>query len=431
MTLNWKQWEGQVVDGRFPLLRYLGGGERSAVFETATDDPTLPKAAIKLVRPDPDEAETQLVRWESAAALEHPHLLRLFQIGRCQLDDVELIYVVMEYADEALSQVVLQRPLSPAEALDILGPTLDALTYVHAQGFVHGRVRPSNLLAVGDRLKLSSDRLCRTGPARRNSDPLDVYDAPETAAGGLTPAADVWSLGVTLTEALTQRSQAVPPEGLSAPLAPVVRGCLERDANRRWTLAQIQASLRPAAAQPPPAAAQPSDKRWRTAALVAAMVVAAAIVAGPRLARRRAAPAQPSSALPQAVETATPEAAIQTPKPVAPAPTPEATQPVAAMTPPAPAATGEVQHRVMPEVLSRAQHSIRGRVRVKVKIRVNEAGAVTHAELESRGPSRYFAERALEASRQWTFTPAGPTQWLLHWEFERSGTKVRPEPLRR
>ena len=46
MLENCKQWEGQVIDGRFPLMQYLGGGERSAVFATVTADDTVPTAAI-------------------------------------------------------------------------------------------------------------------------------------------------------------------------------------------------------------------------------------------------------------------------------------------------------------------------------------------------------------------------------------------------
>jgi hypothetical protein len=114
MNENPKLWEGRVIDGRFPLLQYLGGGDRSAVFATATDDGTLPSAAIKLVEANPEDAAGRLAGW-AAAALSHPHLLRVFQRGRCQLDGAEFIFLVMERADEDLSQVLPLRPLSTAE----------------------------------------------------------------------------------------------------------------------------------------------------------------------------------------------------------------------------------------------------------------------------------------------------------------------------
>jgi serine/threonine protein kinase len=162
MTEAWKQWEGQVVVGECHLRQYLCGCEHSAVFLTEYGGQ---KAAIKLVSTDPENADIQLSRWELAAKLSHPHLIRLFQTGRCQLgnNSPELVYVVMEYAEEDLSQVLTQRKITPAEAREILEPTLEALAYVHGKGFVHGHMKPANIMAVDDRVVVSSDGLCRVG----------------------------------------------------------------------------------------------------------------------------------------------------------------------------------------------------------------------------------------------------------------------------
>jgi TonB family protein len=409
MTENWRDWEGRVVDGRFPLLQYLGGGEERAVFATVTDDRTIPKAAIRLVRAHGDDAASQVARWEATARVSHPHLVRLFQAGQCRLNDVDLIYVVMECADEDLSQVAPERTLSAAEARDMLDPALAALAYVHAQGFVHGRVRPSNLLAIGDKLKLSSDRLCPAGESVHRPQGPDVYDAPETAAAGITPAADAWSLGVTLVEALTQRPAAVAPE-LPPPFHDIARGCLERDPRRRWTVERIQAHLRPAGN------ARESAARWRYAAIAAVLLLAAAVVAGPKLIRRQQ-PASPPV-----------EASRAEPAPAAPAPAPPAVEPAT----PAPVhASGGVLHQVMPDVLPRAQRGIRGKVKVSVKVHVDPSGGVAEAQLASHGSSRYFAGKALEAARQWTFHQSAPSEWLLHFEFDRGGTRVHSQPLAR
>ena len=420
---NRQQWEGQVVGGRFPLLQYLGGGEHSAVFATATADDSVPTAAIKLVPADPDDAANQVVRWEAAARLSHRHLIRLFQAGRCQVGEAELLYVVMERADEDLAQILPQRALSAAEAADVLEPVLDALAYLHAQGLVHGRVRPSNLLAVGQELKLSSDRIGPAGESRRYTGEPDVYDAPETVGAGTAPAADIWSLGVTLVEALTQRPSTRPPE-LPPPFRDIVRGCLERDPGRRWTVARIQARLRPAGT--------PRGTRRRWGAIAAAVIAVVAIVAGPRLVHRE----QPQSASevtqpPAAVAAPSAEAPQPGQTPVAAEPTPVATAPVpSAPTEPVQASRG-VLHQVLPDLLASAQNSIHGKVKVSVKVRVDPSGRVADAEFESRGPSRYFAGKALEAAREWTFTPSGPREWLLRFEFDRDGTKVRPEPVAR
>lgn len=122
MAQAWEGWEGQVVNGKFPLLQYLGGCERSAVFLTEYGEPEPRKAAVKLVTADYADKEHQLARWEEAARLSHPHLIRLFETGRCELNGVGLLYVVMEYADEALSQVLPHRPLTPAEVREMLAP---------------------------------------------------------------------------------------------------------------------------------------------------------------------------------------------------------------------------------------------------------------------------------------------------------------------
>ena len=85
--------------------------------------------------------------------------MRIYEAGRCQIERQPLLYLVMEFAEEDLSQILPQRPLAPAEVTDLLPPLLDALSYLHGKGFVHGRVKPSNVQAMGDLLKLSADQV--------------------------------------------------------------------------------------------------------------------------------------------------------------------------------------------------------------------------------------------------------------------------------
>ena len=109
MSFSWKQYEGQVVNNAFPLQRYLGGSSESAVFLTQLAGPQSSKAVIKLV-PEGVSADLQLSLWRRASKLTHPNLLQLFQGGRCRLADMDLLYVVMEYAEEDLSQILPQNP---------------------------------------------------------------------------------------------------------------------------------------------------------------------------------------------------------------------------------------------------------------------------------------------------------------------------------
>jgi hypothetical protein len=67
MTENWKQWEGQIVNGEFHLRQYLGGSDHSAVFLTELGVGERQKAAIKLVAVDTNSAELQISRWGLAA----------------------------------------------------------------------------------------------------------------------------------------------------------------------------------------------------------------------------------------------------------------------------------------------------------------------------------------------------------------------------
>ena len=142
MPETWKHWEGQVVDGRFPLHQYLGGSDHSAVFLTDLGQGSG-KAAIKLISTSPNQRTTQLRRLEVAKKLPHPHLLRIFQAGECQLDGTQLVYMVMEYAEENLSQILPERPLTTAECRDLLSPLLEALTHIHSKGLVQGNLKQS------------------------------------------------------------------------------------------------------------------------------------------------------------------------------------------------------------------------------------------------------------------------------------------------
>jgi TonB family protein len=440
MTEAWKQWEGQVVNGEFHLRRYLGGGENSAVFRTELGGQESQKAAIKLLPASPEKSELQLSEWRLAAKLSHPHLIRLFQMGRCQMDDMELLYVVMEYAEEDLSQILPERRLTPEEAREMLEPVLDALTYVNGQGFVHGHIKPANIMAVEDQLKISSDGLRRVDEAWSGLEKPGVYDAPEMASGEISPAADVWSLGVTLVEALTQRlpvweqpQQHEPalPEILPAPFLELVRHCLPRDPERRWTAGEIVAQLR----QDSPLVQSretviPQEtvaKRRFLVPAVAVGVVLAAVLAVPRLFNRQQTPSM-----------VTPEAAKTTQKPDdikqrAPQSTPASTPVQSEAESPAPTVgivPRKVVHQVLPDVPRKARDTIQGKVRVGVRVRVDASGRVSGAKLNSAGPSKYFSGLALSAARRWKFDPAKvddrnvSSEWILRFEFSKTGTKA-------
>jgi TonB family protein len=451
MTEAWKQWEGHVVDGRFTLREFQGKSDHSAVFQT-TYGTYAQAAALKFVETTPGSAQAQLARWERVAKLEHRHLLRLFHWGRCQLGTAPMLYVVTDFADENLGQILPSRALTPSETEYMLRSVLEVLGYLHNSGFAHGRVKPGNIMAVGEDLRLAGDTVRPVGEKDILPHQTTPYDAPEIVTAGSTPAGDIWSLGITLVEALTQKAspgEAVRigdptlPESIPAPFLEIARQCLRLDPQRRLTVPDIAARLLPAA--PPP------KKSSRVPYVVATgAVLLAGLLAGPKLLHRTrtsTAPITSTSATDPAEDVArrhptTPahDSASKAPAPKsAPEPAPPPFAPAPSLpknaSPAKPSGEGAVADRVLPKVSQRSLNTITGKVRVTVKLAVDPNGKVSKAALQSAGPSEYFAKLALEASRHWKFDPpvSGgapvPSQWLLRYAFGRAGVEVQAEQV--
>jgi serine/threonine-protein kinase len=251
MTEVWTKWENQVVNGVFPLRRFLGKSKHSVVFLTEYKAREMPDAAIKLVPEEATQAETQLAYWTTAAELSHPHLISILDMGRCRLGGHPFLFLVMEYADETLAQVLPQRPLTGPEVRGMLPPALHALAYVHGNGLVHGQLKPPNILVVGDQVKLASDNLHPAGTARLRIAKPSPYDPPEAKLSGVDAAGDVWGLGMLVTEALTQQlpqwaegtATATLPESLPSDFVDMLRRCISPSAADRPTLASLETQL--------------------------------------------------------------------------------------------------------------------------------------------------------------------------------------------
>jgi len=443
---TWKSWEGRVADGKFPLRQFLGGSEHSAVFLTELPGPGAEKAALKLIDPqliDPKIADVdrELSRLRATASLSHPHLIRTIETGRWLLSGRPILYVVMEKADEDLAQILPQRALEPAEVGELLPPVIDALSYLHGRGFVHGRITPSNVLAVGDQLKLSTDNVhsaAQTNSARRR---LDAYDAPETAAGISLPEGDIWSVGAMLVAALTQNVALVEdgsqretglPQNIPEPFRGIARECLRLDPKQRCSLAQIQARLQPSGRSVPvetqsaPISAPPGRRPVFGIAL--ALIVVLAIVFAIYYSRGKSAPDQTTDQKSQpTIETA----------PASTPPVSQAAEP-ARVEPPkkTPSSAGEVLRQVLPDIPKSAQNTIRGTIKVEVKVQVDSSGKVTSAAFKSAGSSRYFAGLAMKAAQRWEFSPPmvdgqpTPSKWLLQFRFKKTSTQASPQRVK-
>ncbi len=407
---------------------------------------TLPKAVIKLIAPEPGQSEIQLSRWRAAPQPSHSNLIRIFATGQCKLDETPLLYVVMEQAEEDLSQILPQRALSPDEIRDLLPQLLDGLTYLHGKGFVHTRVRPSNVLAMGDQVKLSADQVTAIADTRSTRRRRDVYDAPETAAGILSPASDIWSLGVTLMAALTQNvpqngeaSHGDPglPASIPEPFHGIVRECLHLDPRQRCTIAQIRARMQPAARSVPapspvpttPSAARHSGIGWR---ILIALVVLLIFGFGVRyfhtlFSANKSSQSGPANIdVPVATQPSSPQPTKPSPTPVPP-PRPSK----------APVSSGGVVRQVLPEVSASARRTITGTIRINVRVEVNSSGKVTSAKLAAPVSSRYFSDHTLQAAKAWEFSPTeadgqpAPSAWMLQFRIQRSGTQASADRISR
>jgi len=446
ISAPWQEWQGRTVDGKFPLLQYLGGNHQSAVFLTQFGEPELQKAAIKLVRAAPADRQFA-ARWERASQLSHPNLIALFQTGSCEVDQVAVHYAVMEYAEEVLATVLRERPLTPEETRPMLESALNVLAYLHGQGLAHARLKPSNILAMDDRLKISCDGIRESGELPEASEETSSYDPPELREGGYSPAGDVWSLGITLVEALTGQLPARTDAylDLPVPFRGIGYSCLQNDPQRRLPVASLAARLRPKSDYTETQTTvnpREASSRWRYGA--PAGVLGLAFLLGLGLMHRR--PEAPQAAsLPPVQAKVVEEPVRQKPvqPPVArPSQTGSADRvagaPVASVEPVRPSpkvkSAGQpgIVHQVMPEVPGKARETIHGTVRLSVRAHVDPSGRVTRAEIASAGPSSYFADLSLRAVRRWEFEPArvkdqdAASVWLLKFELMRSGTKVRP-----
>jgi TonB family protein len=475
-TELWKNWQGQIVDGKFPLRQWLGGSDHSAVFLTERGGKDRQKTTIKLTAAELDEG-TQLSRWAGPGKLSHPHLIRLFESGRCQIDETRMLYVVMEYAEENLLEILPLRPLAPEEALEMLQPAAEALASLHRAGFAHSRVKPSNIMAVDNHLKISADAIRRTGE-RGLERVRCAYDAPEVATAGPSPAADIWALGATLVAVLTQkepkhvtREPVAVPETIPQPFREIARQCLQIDPRERCTASDVLSRLQTRAVptkpmqvhslqaqavqtqavqthpvqaqavqtravqtQAPIAAKGVEERRSREGSkrwIVTPIVVATLLLmvwAGSKLLVDRPS-VQQSSVPPAETHSASAQPPAEQPTAQAPAPFTEKVKPAQEEKG---VVQGSVLQQVQPDVSRNALKTIEGRLKVVVEVSVDASGNVSQAKLVSPGPSTYFANRALAAARGWKFNPphlngqAAASEWVLRFQFRKTSAEVVP-----
>lgn len=202
---------GMIVAGRYELINEIGRGGMSVVYR-ARDADLGEEVALKFLTRgllDAEADERFKLELKLSRQLVHPNIARLYDIGQHH----ELRFISMELlSGRDLARILRGGPLPPDRAVGHLIECCAGLQAAHDRGIIHRDVKPANLFVTnsGD-LKVMDfgiAKLKRGGPALTSVDLVagtPAYLAPEQIRGfsGVTPAADLYSLGIVAFEMLT------------------------------------------------------------------------------------------------------------------------------------------------------------------------------------------------------------------------------------
>ena len=222
--------------GPYEIVAPIGAGGMGEVYK-ARDTRLDRSVAVKVSNADFSERFEREAR--AVAALNHPHI--------CQLYDVGPNYLVMEYLKgETLANRLRKGQIPLQEALKLASELMEALDQAHRQGIVHRDLKPGNIMLVGSGSRVSA-KLLDFGLAKReaptSSDdetrslPLTVsrallgtplYMAPEQLEGRPADArSDIYALGLIMQELFPVRNS-------TPQIQEITKRSLERDPEERW-----------------------------------------------------------------------------------------------------------------------------------------------------------------------------------------------------
>ncbi len=200
----------RVFDRRYVIKRKLGSGGMADVY-LAEDQELGRRVALKLLN-DRHAADEQFVERfrreaQSAAGLNHPNIVSIFDRGRAE----GTYYIAMEYLDgRTLKELLVRNGPTPIPiAIDYARQILGALSFAHRNGIIHRDIKPHNIIVGSDgRLKVTDFGIARSGASQMTEAGSIVgtaqYLSPEQARGApVDPRSDLYSLGIVLYEMLT------------------------------------------------------------------------------------------------------------------------------------------------------------------------------------------------------------------------------------
>jgi serine/threonine-protein kinase len=210
--------DGSVVDGRYRVLRRIGGGGMADVY-LAEDAHLQRQVALKVLHrhfaQDREFVERFRREAEAAAGLSHPNIVAVYDRGEFE----GTYYIAMQYVEGPTLRELIDRGLSIEQAVAIIRQVLEAARYAHRHGIVHRDLKPQNVIVDPEGKAMVMDfGIARAGVSNITQTGSVMgtphYLSPEQAQGHeVTAVSDLYSVGVMLYEALTGR---VPFEGESA-----------------------------------------------------------------------------------------------------------------------------------------------------------------------------------------------------------------------
>lgn len=249
------------VVAHYTLLESLDSAGPGDLFR-ARDTRLGRTVAVRLLHPeyarDPDARAALIDRARSLAALSHPNVTALFEVGEHE----GRIYLVFEFIKgQSLRAETAGRPMKVRRAIELGIQIADAVADVHASGFVHGALSPDSILITskGHAKIPVFEQAARSG-FDRNAEPVRLpdYGSPEEARGQQADErSDIYSVGVVMYEMLTTRHPM--HRGAAAPSASnrsvpseadeiVLRAVVPNAALRFQSAASLAAELRSVAA---------------------------------------------------------------------------------------------------------------------------------------------------------------------------------------
>jgi serine/threonine protein kinase len=197
---------GHEVAPGYVAIEHLRRGRNLDVYDVWSEERAC-RCIVKSLRPDRlgREGPTRRLLDEGRllCRLTHPHIVRAYEVREQPVP----LFVMETLAGETLGHMIEVRDaeLSPAEVAQLGLHLASAIRYLHAHGWLHLDLKPSNVISECGRAKLIDLSVARPpGPAHGGIGTL-YYMAPEQVRGGdLGPAADVWGIGAVLFEAATR-----------------------------------------------------------------------------------------------------------------------------------------------------------------------------------------------------------------------------------